>query len=136
MRRLVPLLAAAAAASGAMPLPCTRALCPTKVDGSYRVSAWKGTVTVLPGQAPLPIVSDAQVDIMTGDVEFSNNNALIRASAGAVFHIEVSTGSKPVPELYVSSGTVAVAQKPGEPFEPVAPGTRWLLPRSPKTTWW
>lgn len=136
MRRLVLLLAAAAAASCAMPQPCTRALCPTKVDGSYRVSAWKGSVTVLPGQPALPITSDAEVSVASGQIEFVDNQALIRASAGAVFHIEVSTAAKPVPELYVSSGSVVVAQFPGQPFEPVAPGTRWLLPQSPKTKWW
>jgi hypothetical protein len=136
MRRLVWILAAAAAASCAVPIPCTRALCPTKVDGTYRVNAWKGSVTVTPGVPAVPVVSDAEVSVTDGQIEFVNNTALIRASAGAVFHIEVSTAARPVPELCVSSGPVVVAQAPGQPFEPVAPGARWALPRSPKATWW
>jgi hypothetical protein len=135
MRRAALLLAAAAAAC-ATPGPCTRALCPTKVDGSYRVVGWRGTVTVTPGTPPLPIPSDANVEMLSGTAEFSNNSALIRVEAGAAFRIEVSTRPKPVPELYVSSGPVSVAQTPGTAFEPVPPGTRWLLPRAPKPTWW
>jgi hypothetical protein len=134
MRRLVLLLAAAAAAC-AVPEPCTRALCPTKVDGTYRVAAWKGNVTVATGEPALPVVPDSEISVTSGQVEFVNNAALIRASAGAVFHLEVSTAAKPVPELYVSSGAVVVAQAPGQPFETVAPGTRWLLPQAPKAKW-
>jgi uncharacterized cupin superfamily protein len=135
MRRLVLLSFVFAAASCALPVPCTRALCPTRVEGTYRVSAWKGVVTVTPSEPAVPVVSDEEVSVVSGQIEFVNNDALIRASEGAVFHLEVSTAPKPVPELYVSSGTVIVAQAPGQSFETVAPGTRWLLPRSPKAKW-
>ncbi|NNN04548.1 MAG: hypothetical protein HKL90_01470 [Elusimicrobia bacterium] len=133
MRRRALLLAAAVAASAcAVPAPCTRALCPTRVEGAYRLHGWKGDAVVTPLTPPLPITSDVEVRVLSGDLEFVNNDALVRAVAGADFHIEVSTAPMPIPELYVSSGSVIVAQRPGQPFVIIPPGTRWLLPRSPK----
>jgi len=135
MRRSVLLLAAAAAAC-AVPEPCTRALCPTKVLGTYRVAGWKSAATVDGSVPPVPIASDADITVTSGSIEFVNNKALIVAAAGAEFKILVSTQPRPVPQLYVSSGTVSVAQTPGSAFQPVPPGTRWLLPQAPKATWW
>lgn len=135
MRRALLLAVAGAAAACAVPQPCTRALCPTRVNGTYRLHGWKGDVVVTPQTPPLPVTSDMQVQVLAGSLEFVNNAALIRASAGSDFHIEVSTDSQPIPELYVSSGPVDVAQRPGQPFVVVPPGTRWPLPRSPKAVW-
>ncbi len=135
MRRALLLAAAAAAAACAVPEPCTRALCPTRVDGTYRLHGWKGDVVVSPQTPPLPVPSDVEVQVLAGNLEFVNNAALVRVSAGADFHIEVSTESQPVPELYVSSGSVVVAQSPGQPFAIVPPATHWPLPRAPKAVW-
>src|SRR5208282_2802347 len=102
MRRSVLLLAAAAAAC-AVPEPCTRALCPTKVLGTYRVAGWKSAATVDASVPPVPIASDADITVTSGQIEFVNNKALIVAAAGAQFKILVSTQPRPVPQLYVSS---------------------------------
>ncbi len=133
MRRLVCALAAFAAAC-ATPSPCTRALCPTRVDGTYLLRGWKGTVLVTPTVPPAPVISDVEVQVLSGNLEFVNNTALVRASAGALFHIEVSTQAEPTPMLFVSSGPVSVAQRSGDPFHFVTPGQVWALPRAPKPT--
>lgn len=131
--RVFALAAALLAASAcAVPAPCTRALCPLQVDGAYRVTGWHTSVTVSGDQPRVPIASDAEVEILSGATEFSNNSAHVRASAGAVFHIEVSTQPRPVPLLFVSTGVVTVAQTPGAAFQAVAPGTSWRLPVAPK----
>jgi hypothetical protein len=135
MRRLAFLLAAGAAAC-AVPEPCTRALCPTRVAGTYRVVGWKTAATVDASVPPVPVASDADIMVTAGQIEFMNNKALIVAAAGSEFKLLVSTQPRPVPQLYVSSGAVSVAQTPGSPFVPVPPGTRWLLPQAPKGTWW
>ena len=135
MRRLACALAAALAAACATPPVCTRALCPTRVDGTYLLRGWKGTVLVTPVVPAAPVIPDVEVQVLSGDLEFVNNAALVRASAGAQFHIEVSTDSEPTPLLFVSSGPVSVAQRSGDSFRFVPPGSVWALPRAPKPTW-
>jgi len=132
MRALALAALAAACAACAMPVPCTRALCPKRVEGSYRVTGWNGSVTVGPETPAVPVVSDAEVHVLSGEVEFTNNSAFIRASEGAVFSLLVSTASRPTPILHVSSGSVAVSQSLGVAFQNVPPGSSWLLPRAPK----
>jgi hypothetical protein len=132
MRALALAAALLCAAACAVPTPCTRALCPVRVDGSYRVTGWRAAVTVSSGVPQIPITSDAQVEILSGEIEFANNSARVRASEGAVFHLEVSTQAQPTPLLFVSSGSVSVAQTPGASFQAVAPGANWRLPTAPK----
>ena len=127
MRRLLPLIAVLSAACAA-PLPCTQALCPSRQDGSYRVSGWDKTVTVAPGQPALPIVSDSSVDVIDGRVEFVNRRAVVRAAEGASFRFELSTASVPVPTVIVSSGSVTVALSSTAVQSPLTPGVPYFLP--------
>jgi hypothetical protein len=128
MRRL--LLAAAALSSAACfaPRPCTQALCPSRLDGAYRVTGWNRTVTSGPGSPEIPIVSDSVVDVTDGSVEFTNGKSVVRASAGASFRFLVSTESVHAASLIVSSGSVSVALSSGAASAPVAPGSAFVLP--------
>jgi hypothetical protein len=127
MRRLL-LAAVVLSAACAAPLPCTQALCPSHQDGSYRVSGWNKTVTVAPGQPPIPIVSDSSVEVLDGKVEFVNRRAVVRADAGASFLFSVSSDPAHVPSIVVSSGEVSVALSSTSAPSPVAPGASYLFP--------
>lgn len=131
MRRLLLAAAVLSAAACASPAPCTQALCPSRVEGSYRVGGWDKTVTVEPGQPALPIVSDSSVDVLDGRVEFVNRKAVVRAAAGSSFRFSVSTGSisAAVASIAVSSGEVSVALSSGAAPSPVAPGSSYALPK-------
>lgn len=130
MRRLLLAAAVLSAAACASPAPCTQALCPSRVDGSYRVGGWDKTVTVTPGTPALPVVSDSTVDVLDGSVEFVNRKSVVRAAAGSSFRFSVSTGSvkSAVASIAVSSGDVSVALSSGAALSPVAPGTVYPLP--------
>jgi hypothetical protein len=129
MRRLLLAAAVLAASACASPAPCTQALCPSRVDGSYRVGGWDKTVTVAPGQPALPVVSDSSVEVLDGSVEFVNRKAVVRASAGSSFRFTVSTGSisAAVAAIAVSSGDVTVALSSGAPAA-IPPGAVYKLP--------
>ncbi len=126
---MLRLLVAAAllSAACAAPLPCTQALCPSRRDGSYRVSGWDKTVVVAPGQPALPIVSDASVAVQDGPVEFVNRLSVVHAGAGASFHFSVSSDSAHVPSILVSSGEVSVAISSTSAASPVPPGAPYRL---------
>ncbi len=127
MRRL--LFAAAVLAAGcAAPLPCTQALCPSRQDGSYRVTGWDKSVTVAPGQPAIPIVSDSTVEVLDGRAEFVNRSTVMRASAGASFRFTVSSDDAHVPAIVVSSGEVLVALSSTSAPSPVPAGAEFFLP--------
>jgi hypothetical protein len=128
MRRHLLPAAIAVAAACASPAPCTQALCPSHLDGSYRVSGWDKSVVVAPGQPALPVVSDSSVEVLSGSVEFVNRRAVVRASEGASFRFEVSTASVRVPAVTVSSGAVTVSLSSGAAPSPLTPGVPYLLP--------
>lgn len=127
MRRLL-FAAAVLLAACAAPRPCTQALCPYALKGTYRVDGWNGSVTVAPGQPPLPIVSDSSVDVLDGKVEFVNRRAILLADAGSSFRFSVSTGSPRVPIVAVSSGDVFVALSSTAAPSPVPPGGTYRFP--------
>jgi hypothetical protein len=128
MRRL--LLAAAALSSAACfaPRPCTQALCPSRLDGTYRVTGWNRTVTAGPGSPALPIVSDSEVEVAEGSVEFANGRSIVRAAAGSAFRFEISTAPAHAASLLVSSGTVTVVLSSGAAPTPVPAGVSYVLP--------
>ncbi|HEX4048812.1 MAG TPA: hypothetical protein VH309_13295 [Elusimicrobiota bacterium] len=127
MRRLL-FAAAVLCAACAGPKPCTMALCPSKVDGAYRVSGWTSSVTVTPGTPAIPIVPFADVDVLSGRVQFVNRRAVVTASEGAQFRFSVSTAAVPVPSILVSSGEVSVALSSTSEPSPVALGEPFLFP--------
>lgn len=129
MRRLL-LAAAALSAACASPAPCTQALCPSRVDGSYKITGWDKSLTVGPGQPAVPVVSDSTVEVLDGSVEFTNRKAVVRAAAGSSFRFTVSTGSvkNAIASIAVSSGDVSVALSSGAERSPVAPGSAYSLP--------
>ncbi|MDE2292956.1 MAG: hypothetical protein KGL53_12815 [Elusimicrobia bacterium] len=119
----VLLLAACAA-----PRPCTRALCPLPApEASYRVDGWSGSVTVAPGDPPVPIVSDARVEVLSGNAEFANGASRVSAPAGSAFRFEVSTGTL-TPIIEVSSGSVEVRLSSAAAAETVPAGASYSLP--------
>ena len=130
MRRLLLAAAVLAASACASPAPCTQALCPSRVDGSYKVTGWDKSLTVAPSQPALPVVSDSTVDVLDGRVEFVNREATVRAEAGSSFRFSVSTGSikNAVASIAVSSGSVSVSPSSGAALSPVSPGTTYPLP--------
>lgn len=132
MRRL--LLAAAALSSAACfaPRPCTMALCPSGEGGSYTVTGWDREVSSGPGSPRLPIVSNSEVAVTEGTVEFVNGKTVLRASAGTAFRYEAAvpktkTTPKTAPKIVVSSGTLTVAVSSG-PMTTVEAGSTYLLP--------
>ena len=127
MRRLL-LAAAVLSAACSGPRPCTQALCPSRQDGSYRVSGWNKSVVVPPGTPPIPIVSDSTVDVLDGRVEFINDRAFVRADAGSSFRFSVSTDPAHVASIVVSSGVVSVALSSAAAPSYVTPGAPYLLP--------
>ncbi|HXS99840.1 MAG TPA: hypothetical protein VN915_04145 [Elusimicrobiota bacterium] len=130
MRRLLLAAAVLSAAACASPAPCTQALCPSKVDGSYRVGGWDKTVTVSRDTPALPIVSDSTVDVLDGNVEFTNRQAVVHATSGSSFRFTVSTGSvkNAIASIAVSSGDVSVALSSGAERSPIPPGSVYPLP--------
>lgn len=128
MRRLLLTSLVLSAAACASPAPCTQALCPSRQDGSYRVSGWDKTVTVAPGQPALPVVSDSSVDVLDGRVEFVNRRAVVRAAAGSSFRFSVSSDSAHVASIAVSSGEVSVALSSSSAPSFVTPGAAYPLP--------
>jgi hypothetical protein len=132
MRRLL-FAAAALAAACAGPRPCTQALCPLPpYEGTYSVRGWTKSVTVSPGVPAIPIVSDATVDIVRGEVAFRNGGATVYAEAGASFTFAVSSGSVAVPSLLVSTGEVFVSVSSGAPRMAVEPDALYFLPVAKK----
>jgi hypothetical protein len=130
MRRLLLAAAVLSAAACASPAPCTQALCPSRVDGSYKVTGWDKSLTVAPSQPALPVVTDSTVDVLDGSVEFTNRKAVVRAAAGSSFRFTVSTGSvkHAIPSIAVSSGDVSIALSSGAALAPIPPGSVYLLP--------
>ena len=130
MRRLLLAAAVLSAAACASPAPCTQALCPSRVNGSYRLVGWDKTVTVTPDQPAIPVVNETSVDVLDGSVEFVNRKAVVRAAAGSSFHFTVSTGSvkNAVASISVSSGDVSIALSSGAERSPIPPGTVYPLP--------
>lgn len=128
MRRLL-LAAAALTAACSGPRPCTQALCPSRQDGTYRVSGWNRSVVVPPGTPPIPIVSDSTVEVLDGRVEFVNDRAFVRADAGSSFLFSVSTGGAHEASIVVSSGVVAVALSSGAAPSYATPGAPFILPQ-------
>ena len=132
MRRLLAAAVLLFAAACAGPRPCTQALCPLPSDGSYRVHGWNASVVVSSGVPAVPIVSDATVDVLSGKVAFSNDEAIVVAASGASFRFEVSSGPVAVPSLIVTAGDVSVALSSAAPLSPVPPGAPYLLPVAKK----
>ena len=130
MRRLLPLVLLAFSAACFAPLPCTQALCPSKVEGTYRVAGWNRSVDSGPDTPQSPVVSDSSVSVLSGRVEFVNGDAVIAATEGAAFRFEVSTGSVRVPTIVVSSGSLTVSVSSG-PLTTVTPGAPYPLPSKP-----
>jgi hypothetical protein len=130
MRRLLPLVLLVLASACFAPLPCTQALCPSKVEGTYRITGWNRAVDSGPDSPQSPVVSDSSVSILTGRVEFVNRNTVITASEGAAFDFTVSTGSVRVPVIVVSSGSLTVSVSSG-PTTTVTPGAPYPLPVKP-----
>jgi hypothetical protein len=128
MRPLFFAAAALASAACFAPRPCTQALCPSRLEGTYRVMGWNRAVAVGPGAPAVPIVSDSEVEVTGGSVEFVNGKAVVRADAGALFRFEISTSSPHAPLLRVSAGSVTVALSSGAAPASVAPGSAYLLP--------
>ena len=131
MRRLLlPAAAALCAAACASPAPCTQALCPSRVEGSYKVTGWDKSLTVAPGQPAVPVVSDSTVDVLDGSDEFVDRKAVVRAAAGSSSRFAVSTGSvkNAIASIAVSSGDVSVALSSGAERSPIAPGSVYSLP--------
>ena len=127
MRRLL-FAAAVLSAACSGPRPCTQALCPSRQDGSYRISGWNKSVVVPPGAPPIPIVSDATVEVLDGRVEFVNARAFVRADGGSSFRFSVSTDSARTASIAVSSGVVSVALSSAAAPSYVTPGSTYLLP--------
>lgn len=127
MRRLAPALLAALCACAA-PRPCTQALCPSRVDGEYRVIGWNRAVTAGADGPAVPVVSDSDVEVLRGTVEFVNRRAVVRAEAGAAFRFAVSTSAPHAASIYVSTGSVSVALSSAAPSAAVPPGATYPLP--------
>ncbi len=129
MRRLAG-LAVLLLCACAGPRPCTQALCPLPSSGaSYRVDGWSGSVTVSPGDPPVPIVSDARVEVLSGSAEFANGAARVSAPAGSAFRFEISAPpAPPTPVITVSSGSVSVRLSSAAAAETVPAGSAFFLP--------
>lgn len=130
MRRLLLLGSLVAAFSACFaPRPCTLALCPSKVDGIYAVKGWNRTVTAssAPDAPAIPVVSDSEVEVLSGRVSFVNGKTLLTADSGTSFRFEISTSSAKTPSVTVSSGSVQVSLSSAAPFA-VGPGAPYLLP--------
>ncbi len=128
MRRLLLAAAVLSASACAGPTPCTQALCPLQHEGSYRVSGWNSSVTVSPGQPPIPIVSDSTVDVLDGRAEFVNGRAVVRAASGASFRFSISTGAVHAASISVANGEVSVALSSTSAPSVVPPGATRQLP--------
>ncbi len=109
------------------PLPCTQALCPDKVEGTYRVIGWNRSVDCGPDTPQVPVVSDSTVQVLSGKVRFVNRASVLTASEGASFRFEVSTSSSRVPVVTVDSGTLTVSVSSG-PETRVPAGAPYALP--------
>ncbi len=131
MRSLaVALLVAAMNAACFAPLPCSQALCPEKVAGSYRVNGWTRSVISGADTPQTPIVSDSSVKILEGSVDFKIRATTLRAASGTSFHFELSTGSLRTPEISVIDGMVTVITSSG-PAVNVSSGLPYILPSKP-----
>lgn len=131
MRRLA--LPAAVALLGAAcfaPLPCTQALCPSKVEGTYRVIGWTRSVDCGPDTPQVPVVSDSTVQVTGGTVQFVNRRTVLTASQGAAFRFEVSSASARTPLVTVTAGTLTVSVSSG-PAAVVPAGVPYALPVRP-----
>ncbi len=127
MRRLAPFVLLIGASACFAPLPCTQALCPLKVEGIYRVAGWGREVNSGPDTPQSPIVSDSNISVLSGRVEFVNRGTVVAAAEGAEFRFEVSTGSVRIPTVTVSSGALTVSVSSG-PTTTVRPGAPYPLP--------
>lgn len=119
-------LAALLLAGCAGPRPCTQTLCLSKLEGSYEVRGWSGAVTVTPEAPRPPVASDSDVSILSGEAEFINGRASMKAAAGTTFRFSVSTRTAAFIE--VSSGTVAVIVSSAVAPTNVRPGGPYSLP--------
>jgi hypothetical protein len=128
MRRLLLAAALLSPAACFAPRPCTQALCPSRLEGTYRVTGWNRSVTAGPGAPEIPIVSDSSVEVTDGSVDFWNGRTIVRASAGAAFRFEVSTTAAHAASLLVSSGPVSVVLSSGAAPTPVPTGAVFVLP--------
>ena len=130
MRRLIAPAVLLAAVACAGPRPCTQTLCPARVEGAYRIVGWNRSVTVDSTVPALPIVADSSVEILNGEAEFTNDRAVLRASAGAMFRFDVSSSTPRISSVLVSSGVVTVEVSSAPPST-LTPGIPYLL-ASPK----
>ncbi|MDE2142620.1 MAG: hypothetical protein KGL74_10130 [Elusimicrobia bacterium] len=128
MRRLLLAAALLSPAACFAPRPCTMALCPSAMDGTYRVTGWNRSVNAGGGAPFVPIVSDSDVEITGGSVAFTNGTAVVRASEGTSFRFELSTAVSRGARLLVSSGSVSVALSSGAAASLVPAGSSFLLP--------
>lgn len=128
MRRLLLAAALLSPAACFAPRPCTLALCPSALDGTYRVTGWNRTVSAGGGAPAVPVVPNSDVEVTGGTVQFTNGKAVVRASQGASFHFELSTAPARAGRLSVSSGSLSVALSSGAPASVVPAGSFILLP--------
>lgn len=128
MRARAFLAAALLTSACAGPRPCTQTLCPARLAGSYEVRGWSGTIAVSPDTPKPPVPSDANVTVLTGEAEFINGKATLRAVAGTAFRYSVST--RAVSSIDVSSGSVSVFLSSTAVPVSVLPGAPYLLPRA------
>jgi hypothetical protein len=127
MRALFCLCLGVLASACFAPRPCTQALCPTSIDGVYRVDGWGHSVTVDKTVPPLPIVSDSEVSVLAGSAEFSNDRSVLHAAAGSSFRFEVSTASTRTAWVTVSTGAVTVTTS-SSPARGLTPGVPFAFP--------
>jgi hypothetical protein len=84
------------------------------VDGTYEVGGWKGAQSAGAGRPDLPVVSDSEVRVTGGTVEFVNGKTTLKAAEGTVFRYDVAAKpKKPVSTITVSSGAVTVSVSSG-----------------------
>ncbi|MBI3566216.1 MAG: hypothetical protein HY079_13555 [Elusimicrobia bacterium] len=131
MRRLIlPAALALLSAACFAPLPCTQALCPGKVEGSYRVIGWNRSVDCGPDTPQVPVVSDSTVQVSGGAVQFVNRKTVLTATDGTAFRFEVSSSSARTPLVTVTAGTLTVSVSSG-PAATVPAGVPYALPVRP-----
>jgi hypothetical protein len=110
------------------PRPCTQALCPTSVNGEYRMKGWDKSVSISSGTPPMPIVSNSEIEITQGRVEFTNRQTRVIAQEGTSFKFELAAPpSKPIPMITVSSGQIEV-QRTSTTAVTVPTGQTYFLP--------
>jgi hypothetical protein len=132
MRRLLFGAAVLSSAACFAPRPCTLALCPAGTTGSYTVTGWDREVASGPDSPRIPIVSNSEVKVTDGTVEFVNGKTVLRASAGTTFRFTAAVPKhKKTPKtdstIAVSSGSLTVSVST-EAAKTIAAGSSFVLP--------